>query len=92
MRESVLCLMWDSIEWILNVAWFVSDPAVVGWAVLFEINCKEAGAVKPRKPFESRMEDDTWAWYKIVFCKLFSIWYWSDLENDRDGRSSYVFT
>ncbi|KAM7213331.1 Protein of unknown function (DUF3505) domain containing protein, partial [Rhypophila decipiens] len=44
-------------------------PIRVGYAVLFEVNRKEAH-VKARKPFDSRMEDDTWVRYREVMRKL----------------------
>ncbi len=45
-------------------------------AVLFEINKKEV-QVKPGRPFEGRMEDNTWASYKEVYRKLLCFLYWT---------------
>jgi hypothetical protein len=54
----------------------------VGHAVLFEINRKEVH-VKPRKPFDSRMQDDTWIPYKDMFRKLCFIRRTDDQEGNR---------
>jgi hypothetical protein len=60
-----------------------------GHAVLFEINRKEMN-VKPKKPFDGRMEDDTWARYKDVFQQLICFIRRTD---DRDeNRPTYEFT
>lgn len=67
--EPVLRRMWESMERVLDAAQAASAISRIGQAVLFEINRKEAH-VKPRKPFDSRLEDDTWARYKEVFRKL----------------------
>ncbi|KAF6815375.1 hypothetical protein CMUS01_12464 [Colletotrichum musicola] len=50
-------------------AWAVSSPNVVGHAVLFEVQRKEAD-VKPARPFDSRLEDDIWARYKELWDKF----------------------
>ncbi|KAK4118462.1 hypothetical protein N657DRAFT_583588, partial [Parathielavia appendiculata] len=66
--EAVLRGMWESVERVAERA----RAAVLkrgGHAVLFEINKKEVH-IKPSKPFEGRMEDDTWARYKEVYRKL----------------------
>ncbi|KAK4117940.1 hypothetical protein N657DRAFT_555427, partial [Parathielavia appendiculata] len=66
--EAGLKRMWESMERVMGRA----RAAVLkrsGHAVLFEINRKEVH-IKPSKPFEGRMEDDTWARSKEVYRKL----------------------
>ncbi|KAM7192758.1 hypothetical protein V8F33_008219 [Rhypophila sp. PSN 637] len=47
----------------------IAVPIRVGHTVLFEVNRKEAH-IKARKPFDSRIEDDTWVRYREVMRKL----------------------
>jgi hypothetical protein len=61
-----------------------------GHAALFEINKKDIH-VKPDKPFEGRMEDDTWARYKEVHRKLLCFIHRTQ-EWDDDDRPPYEFT
>ncbi|KAM7210717.1 hypothetical protein V8F06_013895 [Rhypophila decipiens] len=58
--EATLQRMWDSLGRVMDQARAAAVPIRVGHAVLFEVNRKEAH-VKARKPFDSRMEDDTWS-------------------------------
>ncbi|KAK3933609.1 hypothetical protein QBC46DRAFT_359552 [Diplogelasinospora grovesii] len=67
--KAVLQRVWESCTRVLEQAKAVPVPQLVGHAVLFEINRKEA-QVKAKKPFDSRMEEDTWARYKEVMGKL----------------------
>jgi len=41
----------------------------IRYAILFEINRKEVH-VKPKKPFDSRIQDNTWIPHKDMFRKL----------------------
>ena len=63
-------------------------PQRVGYAALFEINRNDA-QVKARKPFDSRMEDDTWARYKDVIRKLV---YYMIRTREWDQRPAYKLT
>ncbi|MDB5910917.1 MAG: hypothetical protein JWP34_5031, partial [Massilia sp.] len=67
--EVVLQQVWQSCERVLEQAKAAAIPQRVGYAALFEINRNDA-QVKSKKPFDSRMEDDTWARYKEVMRKL----------------------
>ena len=81
--------MWESLERVMDRARATVTAMPFGHAVLFEINRKEVH-VKPRKPFDGRMEDDTWARYQDVFQKLICIIRRTD---DRDeNRPPYEFT
>ncbi|KAK3935637.1 hypothetical protein QBC46DRAFT_461975 [Diplogelasinospora grovesii] len=61
--EPVLQRMWESFRRVMERVRAAAVAGRVGLAVLFEINRKEAH-VKPSKPFDSRVEDDTWERYK----------------------------
>lgn len=87
--ETGLRRMWESLERVMERARAIVAAMPFGYAVLFEINRKEVH-VKPKKPFDARMEDDTWVRYKDVFQKLICIIRRTD---DRDeNRPSYEFT
>ncbi|KJZ68502.1 hypothetical protein HIM_12103 [Hirsutella minnesotensis 3608] len=64
--------------------------ADVGSAALFEVQRKEV-QVKPRRPFDNRLEDDTWARYKEVWRKLMGIW-WRMEQLPEDERPPYRLT
>ncbi|KAL7940340.1 hypothetical protein V8C42DRAFT_356318 [Trichoderma barbatum] len=61
---------------------------MVGLAALFEIQSKEV-RVKPNRPFDNRLEDDTWERYKDVWRKLLCILQrtqtWDDIDSRRTG-------
>ncbi|KAK4206214.1 hypothetical protein QBC37DRAFT_445140 [Rhypophila decipiens] len=67
--EATLQRMWDSLGRVMDQARAAAVPIRVGHAVLFEVNRKEAH-MKATKPFDSRMEDDTWIRYREVMRKL----------------------
>ena len=56
--ETELRRMWESLERVMEKVRATVAALSPGYAVLFEINRKEV-YVKPRKLFDSRMEDDT---------------------------------
>ena len=88
--EPVLQRMWDAMEEVLNAAQAATAFSRVGQAVLFEVNRKEAH-VKPRKPFDGRLEEDTWVRYKEVFRKLLCFIQRTECWDDAD-RPKYAFT
>ncbi|KAK2773967.1 DNA helicase [Colletotrichum kahawae] len=88
--EVVLQAMWAAVERVLDQARATSAPNTVGLAVLFEAQRTEAH-VKPRRPFDNRMEDDTWARYKGVSLSLLCIWFRTQ-EMDDDKRPPYRLT
>ncbi|KAK4444177.1 hypothetical protein QBC34DRAFT_487938 [Podospora aff. communis PSN243] len=67
--EAVLQRMCASLERVMNEAQATAAAMAGGHAVLFEINRKKAD-VKPNRPFDSRMEEDSWGRYKEVIRKL----------------------
>ncbi|KAF5483092.1 hypothetical protein CGCA056_v015150 [Colletotrichum aenigma] len=75
---------------VLDQARATSAPNTVGLAVLFEAQRTEAH-VKPRRPFDNRMEDDTWARYKGVWLCLLCVWFRTQ-EMDDDKRPPYKLT
>ncbi|KAF5487470.1 hypothetical protein CGCS363_v013910 [Colletotrichum siamense] len=88
--EVVLQAMWATVDRVLDQARATSAPNTVGLAVLFEAQRTEAH-VKPRRPFDNRMEDDTWARYKGVWLSLLCVWFRTQ-EMDDDKRPPYKLT
>ncbi|KAK7433632.1 hypothetical protein CaCOL14_013366 [Colletotrichum acutatum] len=88
--EVVLQAMWATVDTVLDQARATSAPSTVGLAVLFEAQRTEAH-VKPRRPFDNRMEDDTWARYKGVWRCLLCVWFRTQ-EMDDDKRPPYRLT
>ena len=80
--------MWESLDRVMDAAQTAALGA--GQAVLFEINRRDAN-VKPHKPFNSRLEDDTWARYKAVFRKLLCFITRAE-DGDDDERPPYQLT
>ncbi|KXH39658.1 hypothetical protein CSAL01_12557 [Colletotrichum salicis] len=72
--EGVLGEMWSVIDDVLDQARAISSPHNVGHAVLFEVQRTEAH-VKARRPFDNRMEEDTWTRYKAVWRVLLCVWF-----------------
>lgn len=62
-EESVLQEMCHNLETAMDAAKEVCKRRVVGIFALFEINCRESGT-KSTKPFDARMESDSWLRYK----------------------------
>ncbi|KJZ69024.1 hypothetical protein HIM_11583 [Hirsutella minnesotensis 3608] len=88
--EPVLQRMWEIFERVLDQARATAEPNKVGSAALFEVQRKEV-QVKPRRPFDNRLEDDTWARYKEVWRKLMGIW-WRMEQLPEDERPPYRLT
>jgi RecQ family ATP-dependent DNA helicase len=88
--EVTLQGIWESFERVVNTAQETIVSGVIGQAALFEVNRKEQG-VKPRKPFDGWMEDETAKKYKTVWrqilCYLFRTQDWADEE-----RPTYELT
>ncbi|KAM7182574.1 hypothetical protein V8F33_014207 [Rhypophila sp. PSN 637] len=61
--EATLQRMWDSLGRVMDQARAAAVLIRVGHTVLFEVNRKEAH-IKARKPFDSRIEDNTWVRYR----------------------------
>lgn len=71
-EEVVLQMMWDSLDRVMDAAQATAAARRAGLAALFEIQRKEM-QVKPNRPFDNRLEDDTWARYKEVWRKLLCV-------------------
>jgi RecQ family ATP-dependent DNA helicase len=89
-EEAVLWGMWQSLERVLDRARATAVAGKVGLAALFEVQRKEMH-VKPRKPFDNRLEDDTWQRYKGVWRTLLCIWQRTQMWDD-DKRPPYQLT
>lgn len=89
-EEEVLQVMWTSVQEVLERAKATSTPNKVGHAVLFEVQRKEVH-IKPTRPFDNRMEEDTWARYKDVWRVLLCVWSRTQ-ELPDDERPPYRFT
>ncbi|KAG8664705.1 uncharacterized protein FPOAC1_013485 [Fusarium poae] len=82
-EEHVLQLIQDSIMRVMLQARITATPSTVGSQALFEVQRKEVDK-KPRRPFDNRVEDDTWARYTAVWSKLICYIYRAEaLEDDK---------
>ncbi|KAF4417412.1 hypothetical protein CFRS1_v015953 [Colletotrichum fructicola] len=88
--EETLRNMWAVFNSVADKARATAAPHKVGHDALFEAERKEIGQ-KPVRPFDNRMEDDTWQRYKEVWRKMVSIWFRMDEWPERE-RPPYRFT
>lgn len=88
--EVVLRAMWARFQQTAERARRTAIRRRVGIATLFEINRTEAD-VKPKMPFDSRMEKDTWGRYCETMRKLISFAHRTRTQ-DEDERPSYQLT
>ncbi|KAK1957242.1 hypothetical protein LY78DRAFT_621047, partial [Colletotrichum sublineola] len=72
--EETLRAMWAVFESVADQAQAISAPHHVGHDALFEAERREVGK-KPARPFDNRMEADTWQRYKEVWRKMICMWY-----------------
>ncbi|PWI64632.1 hypothetical protein PCL_09489 [Purpureocillium lilacinum] len=70
--EPVLQTMWDSLSRVIDQARSMATSTKVGAPALFEVQRKQIH-IKPSRPFDNRMEDDSWARYKDAWRKLLCI-------------------
>ncbi|KAJ0299009.1 hypothetical protein KNSL1_013682 [Colletotrichum chrysophilum] len=89
-EETTLQRMWETVSTVLDQSRAASGPNTVGHAVLFEAQRSEAH-VKPRRPFDNRMEEDTWTRYKDVWRVLLCIWFRTQEMTDEE-RPPYKLT
>ncbi|KAH7232453.1 hypothetical protein B0J15DRAFT_572377, partial [Fusarium solani] len=68
-QEHELQLIHDSLVRVMDRARTIATPTHVGSHALFEVQRKEVDK-KPRRPFDNRVEDDTWTRYTAVWTKL----------------------
>ncbi|KAF5488296.1 hypothetical protein CGCF413_v013151 [Colletotrichum fructicola] len=88
--EETLEAIWAVFNSVADKARATAAPHKVGHDALFEAERKEIGQ-KPVRPFDNRMEDDTWQRYKEVWRKMVSIWFRMDEWPERE-RPPYRFT
>jgi hypothetical protein len=89
-EEALLQSMWESLERVLDRARSTATAGRVGSAVLFEVGRKDVH-VKPSRPFDNRLEADTWVRYKHVWRTLLCIWQRTQDWDDED-RPPYQLT
>ncbi|KAF9766700.1 hypothetical protein IL306_000854 [Fusarium sp. DS 682] len=88
--EPVLQVMCDTFDRVANHAKAAAVPSVVGLAALYQIERKEIH-IKPSKPFDNRLEDESWAQYKAYWMTMLRIWQRMDGRQDED-RPPYKLT
>jgi len=88
--EAVLQLMCDEFDRVMDRAKATAVPDAVGHAVLFEMNRKEVH-IKAKRPFDSRMEEESWQRYKDVWSKILRFVVRAE-ELDDDKRPPYRLT
>lgn len=82
-EEHALQLNHDSMVRVVNRARVIATPTQVGSQALFEVQRKEVDK-KPRRPFDNRVEDDTWIRYTAVWTKLVYYIYCAEQMPDAD--------
>ncbi|KAF4479351.1 Bloom syndrome protein-like protein [Colletotrichum fructicola Nara gc5] len=88
--EETFRFVWAVFNSVADKARATAAPHKVGHDVLFEAERKEISQ-KPVRPFDNRMEDDTWQRYKEVWRKMVSILFRMDEWPERE-RPPYRFT
>ncbi|KAF5513901.1 Bloom syndrome protein-like protein [Colletotrichum fructicola] len=88
--EETLRFVWAVFNSVADKARATAAPHKVGHDALFEAERKEISQ-QPVRPFDNRMEDDTWQRYKEVWRKMVSIWFRMDEWPERE-RPPYRFT
>ncbi|KAI8676076.1 hypothetical protein NCS57_00511100 [Fusarium keratoplasticum] len=82
-QEHELQLIHDSLVRVMDRARTIATPTHVGSHALFEVQRKEVDK-KPRRPFDNRVEDDTWTRYTAVWTKLVCYIYRAEKMPDAD--------
>ncbi|RKK64105.1 hypothetical protein BFJ69_g16792 [Fusarium oxysporum] len=88
--EPVLQVMCDTFDRVANHAKAAAAPSTVGLAALYQIERKEIH-IKPSKPFDNRLEDESWAQYKSYWMTMLRIWQRMEGRQDED-RPPYKLT
>ncbi|KAG6979012.1 ATP-dependent DNA helicase Q-like 3 [Fusarium oxysporum f. sp. conglutinans] len=88
--EPVLQLMCDIFDRLADHAKAAAVPSIVGLAALYQIERKEIH-IKPSKPFDNRLEDESWTQYKGYWMTMLRIWHRMDGRQDED-RPPYKLT
>lgn len=89
-NEIELQYMRNAQDRVLQTAYSICQGHRIGLAALFEINRREV-TQRAKKPFETRMEDDSWQRYKGVMHKILYIVYRAE-SRERDSRPPYEMT
>ncbi|OAA77115.1 RecQ helicase TLH3 [Akanthomyces lecanii RCEF 1005] len=88
--EPVLQQLCGSIERVMEAAKRVCHRRHVGLATMFEINRREASK-RASRPFDARMESDSWTRYKETWTHIIRIIYRAEQVED-EKRPPYVMT
>ncbi|KAF4333412.1 atp-dependent dna helicase, partial [Fusarium beomiforme] len=90
-EEHVLQLIHDSVMRVMSQARTTAAPSTVGTQALFEVQRKEVDK-KPRRPFDNRIEEDTWARYTAVWSKLICYIYRAEGIAEDNKRPGFKLT
>ena len=88
--QALLQYMSEQCHNLLDEAYKTCRSYRIGLPAMFEINRREVSAVAKR-PFEARMEGDSWARYKGVMCRIIWVIYWTK-QRPREERPPYAMT
>ncbi|VTT59515.1 unnamed protein product [Fusarium fujikuroi] len=88
--EPVLQVICDTFDRLADHAKAAAVPSIVGLAALYQIERKEIH-IKPSKPFDNRLEDESWTQYKGYWMTMLRIWHRMDDRQDED-RPPYKLT
>ncbi|KAJ6438733.1 translation initiation factor IF3 [Purpureocillium lavendulum] len=89
-RRVIEKAMWDSFNRVIERARSIATSIRVGSPALFEVQRKEIEK-KPSRPFDNRMEEDSWARYKDAWRRLLCILYRTQT-GDSDDIPPYELT
>jgi superfamily II DNA helicase RecQ len=89
-EEMLLQYMSEQCHHLLDEAYKTCRSYRIGLPAMFEINRREV-SVQAKRPFEPRMEADSWSRYKGVICKIIRIIYRTK-QRPREERPPYTMT
>ncbi|KAI7762978.1 hypothetical protein LZL87_014052 [Fusarium oxysporum] len=82
--EPVLQVICDTFDRLADHAKAAAVPSIVGLAALYQIERKEIH-IKPSKPFDNRLEDESWTQYKGYWMTMLRIWHRMDGQAGQNG-------
>ncbi|TWU70350.1 hypothetical protein ED733_000020, partial [Metarhizium rileyi] len=88
--ETLLQYMSEQCHNLLDEAYKTCRSYRIGLPAMFEINRREV-SVQAKRPFEPRMEADSWARYKSVMCKIIWVIYRTK-QRPQEERPPYAMT
>lgn len=88
--EMLLQYMSEQCHNLLDEAYKTCRSYRIGLPAMFEINRREV-SVQAKRPFEPRMEADSWARYKSVMCKIIWVIYRTK-QRPQEERPPYAMT